>query len=204
MLAGGVPPRALWQTWRAGASADNLCTGPVPHGASNRSVSCRHAVQQGCSVERRELRQHVAALVQDVLHQRRDARALQLLRARRVGSLPPPLEGMCPERHLPLSRHQPRVLTRAERKNPPKWQPSHDWRSCSSRSGDRAPPSNAFMAPLGSLLSPKVVEAIGAAWAVNTAMSGASRYITKDAPGDEDKGRFWLAVGAVGSAAMLL
>ena len=48
------------------------------------------------------------------------------------------------------------------------------------------------------------VEAIGAAWAVNTAMSGASRYITKDAPGDEDKGRFWLAVGAVGSAAMLL
>ena len=26
----------------------------------------------------------------------------------------------------------------------------------------------------------------------------------KDAPGDEDKGRFWLAVGAVGSAAMLL
>ena len=39
---------------------------------------------------------------------------------------------------------------------------------------------------------------------MNTAMSGASRYITKDAPGDEDKGRFWLAVGAVGSAAMLL
>ena len=47
------------------------------------------------------------------------------------------------------------------------------------------------------------LKALGAAWAVNTAMSATSIFVTKDAPGDEDKGRFWLAVGAVGAGALL-
>ena len=47
-------------------------------------------------------------------------------------------------------------------------------------------------------------EAIGAGWAVNTAMSATQQLITKDGVGDPDKGKFWLAVGGVGAAALLL
>ena len=48
------------------------------------------------------------------------------------------------------------------------------------------------------------LKALGAAWAVNTAMSATSIFVTKDAPGDPDKGKAWLAIGAVGAASMLL
>ena len=53
--------------------------------------------------------------------------------------------GPCGERHLPLSRHAPRQLsTRAERKNPPKWQPDREWRACPTRKSEveaAAPPA---------------------------------------------------------------
>ena len=48
------------------------------------------------------------------------------------------------------------------------------------------------------------VESLGAAWAVNTAGLGASTFITNDGVGDPDKAKFWVGVGAVGAAAMLL
>ena len=65
--------------------------------------------------------------------------------------------GPCPERALPLSKHTPRQLvTRAERKNPPKWQPNLEWRSWNMRPGDM-PTDAPNTLPLSNF-SPNVVE----------------------------------------------
>ena len=47
-------------------------------------------------------------------------------------------------------------------------------------------------------------EAIGYSWALNTAANIDANYITKYSAFPEDKSRFWLAVGGVGAAALLL
>lgn len=47
--------------------------------------------------------------------------------------------GPCEERHLPLSKHAPRVLkTRKERKHPPKWMPTAEFRCTHASSNDAA------------------------------------------------------------------
>ena len=49
--------------------------------------------------------------------------------------------GPCEERAIPLTKHAPRQLkTRAERQNPPKWQPSLEWRATHTRPGDETAP----------------------------------------------------------------
>ena len=91
--------------------------------------------------------------------------------------------GLCPERHLPLSRQTPRPLSRAEQKKPPKWRPDHDWRSWSMRPGDTSTgPAEIFAPmPLGGQISKQVVEQYvayvdpeplretGGGWAANAA-----------------------------------
>jgi hypothetical protein len=48
--------------------------------------------------------------------------------------------GPCEERHQPLSRHAPRrLVTRAERQRPPKWQPTREWRAWPTLPGDTTP-----------------------------------------------------------------
>ena len=71
--------------------------------------------------------------------------------------------GPCPERHLPLSRHTPRPLSRAEQKRPPSWRPDREWLVCA-----KAPsPSAAATAPvpLGGQISKRVVDQCYVAYA---------------------------------------
>ena len=104
--------------------------------------------------------------------------------------------GPCEERHLPLSKHAPRLLkTKAERRNPPKWQPQREWKvSHCDASGDGAPrtsragppPGDSFAGvPLSGLISPRVVQhtlgASGEGGPTSTGGRGGGRACAADA-----------------------
>lgn len=94
-------------------------------------------------------------------------------RSQHIYALPkrqvPTNTGPCEERHLPLSKHAPRTLkTRAERLNPPKWQPDREWQVKHCASVDAVPPRHAAArresldafggVPLSGLISERVIQ----------------------------------------------